>query len=197
MPFVDFTALTAPTAADLDIVSRQGMMVFATAADRNSQLSGVLAEGMFCFTKDDDSVYYYDGSNWVTYTSPEITYTPTWQNFTPGALSTVAASYQWLPGLRLACWGQVTIGSDGSVDGNVKGVLPLSQSAGASGATGSSLQNDVGTRIYNGFSHCIPGATVFDFHHAESGNGGVVNATNPFTWTTGDVFTWDIQVAVT
>lgn len=196
MPLVDFTALTEPTAAQLDIVSRQGVMTFDTEAERNSQLASVLAEGMFAFTKDTDSVWYYDGTTWIQYTSPEITYTPTWTNFTPGTLSTIAASYQWLPGRRLAVWGQVTIGSDASVTGNLKGVLPLAQSAGDSGATGSSLLNDAGTQIYNGFVHCIPGASVFDFHHAEAGNGGIVNATAPFSWTTGDVFTWDIQVTV-
>lgn len=197
-----FTALTEPTAAQLNIVSEQTVMVFSSTADRDSQIPAAdTTDGMFCVTTDDFTMYWVTddtdpGGGWEIFLSPTIDYVPTWNNLTIGS-STVVASYAWLPGRILHCWGQAVLAADASVTGDIQHIIPLSQTASAKGATGTALLNDVATRIYTGLVHCVPSSTVFDFHHSESANGGVVDASSPFTWATGDVFTWDIQIPVT
>lgn len=50
-------------------LQNQTIMYFATAAARNSALSGVLVEGMFCYLADTNSTEYYDGAAWVSIAS--------------------------------------------------------------------------------------------------------------------------------
>lgn len=62
MPFVDFDAGQIVTAAELDVVSRQSVMVFDDAAARDTALAGELAEGMVVYLKDINRLQKYDGS---------------------------------------------------------------------------------------------------------------------------------------
>lgn len=53
------------TAAQVNTyLQEQTVMVFADASARTTALSGVLAEGMMSYLKDDNKVYKYDGSAW-------------------------------------------------------------------------------------------------------------------------------------
>jgi len=65
MGFIDFTSGQVLTADQMDLVMRQSVMVFDDASDRNTQLSGVLAEGMLAYLKDTNTVEQYDGSAWA------------------------------------------------------------------------------------------------------------------------------------
>lgn len=66
MPFKDFTAGDILTAADVDdFLMRQSIMTFADASARNTALTDVLAEGMFCFLEDTNEFQFYSGSAWV------------------------------------------------------------------------------------------------------------------------------------
>jgi len=47
-------------------LQQQTVMVFASAAARTTALSGVLAEGMCSYLQDDNTVYVYNGSAWVS-----------------------------------------------------------------------------------------------------------------------------------
>jgi len=73
MGFIDFTAGQVLTADQMDLVMRQSVMVFDDAASRNTELSGVLAEGMLTYLKDSNRVEKYDGSSFV---SLEVTSLP-------------------------------------------------------------------------------------------------------------------------
>jgi len=66
MGFIDFTSGQVLTADQMDLVMRQSVMVFDDASDRNTQLSGVLAEGMLTYLKDTNRVEKYDGSAFVS-----------------------------------------------------------------------------------------------------------------------------------
>lgn len=194
----NFASGAVLTAAQLDgYLMEQSMMVFASEAARTSAFSSesvTAAQGMFSVTTDTDTIWYHDGSAWTEFSSPPIDYTPAWSGFTVGS-ATVVASYQWMPGRVLRVWGQCTLAGDSSFSGALQQTIPLSETASAKGATGTALLNDVGTTIYVGLVHCVPSSTAIDFHHAESAtNGGLVGATAPFTWTTSDVFTWDIII---
>ena len=65
MAFIDFTSGQVLTADQMDTVMRQSVMVFDDSADRNTQLSAVLAEGMISYLKDTNTVEQYDGSAWT------------------------------------------------------------------------------------------------------------------------------------
>jgi hypothetical protein len=68
--FKNWTAGDVLAAADVnDFLMRQAVMRFANASGRNTDLTGVLAEGMVVFLKDDDQLYVYDGTQWRLATS--------------------------------------------------------------------------------------------------------------------------------
>jgi len=71
MPFKDFAAGDILTAADVDdFLMRQTIMVFADSSARDTALSAVLAEGMFCYLNDTNAFQYYDGSAWADVSNP-------------------------------------------------------------------------------------------------------------------------------
>ena len=71
MPFKDFVAGDILTAADVDnYLMRQAIMTFADSAARDTALSAVLAEGMFCYLNDTNAFQLYDGSAWADVSNP-------------------------------------------------------------------------------------------------------------------------------
>ena len=62
--FKDFTTGEVLTAADVDGYLMQGIWVFASNAARDAAVTAP-AEGNFAFTKDTNSLWYYDGAAWV------------------------------------------------------------------------------------------------------------------------------------
>lgn len=66
--YKDFTAGMTLTAADLEeYCELQGIMRFASAAARDSALSGVLIEGLTVLLKDTNAFSIYTGSGWTTF----------------------------------------------------------------------------------------------------------------------------------
>jgi len=62
--FKDFTTGEVLTAADVDGYLMQGFWVFATTTARDAAVTAP-SEGNFAFTKDTNSLWYYDGAAWV------------------------------------------------------------------------------------------------------------------------------------
>ena len=62
--FKTFTTGEVLTAGDVNGYLMQGVLVFATAAARNSAITSP-QEGQFAFTKDTNGLWYYDGVAWV------------------------------------------------------------------------------------------------------------------------------------
>ena len=62
--FKTFTVGEVLTAADVNGYLMQGVLVFATTAARDSAITSP-QEGQFAFTKDTNSLWYYDGAAWV------------------------------------------------------------------------------------------------------------------------------------
>lgn len=62
--FKDFQTGEVLTAADVDGYLMQGIWVFASTAARNAAVTSP-QEGNFAFTKDTNSLWYYDGAAWV------------------------------------------------------------------------------------------------------------------------------------
>lgn len=66
-----FAAGEVLTAANVNgYLMDQSVMVFDDAADRTSTLGLDVAEGMLAYTKDDNTLQYYDGSAWNNVSSP-------------------------------------------------------------------------------------------------------------------------------
>ena len=113
--------------------------------------------------------------------------TQAFTNFTKGN-GTVQARYLKIG--RLVLWqGYVILGSTSSLTSSyLYATLPFVMQS-SLGYVGVANFGDAGTRDY-------PGAVVSDantrvyFVHAESGNFGGVNNTNPFTWATNDSIRW-------
>ena len=62
--FKTFTVGEVLTAADTNGYLMQGVLVFASEAARNSAITSP-QEGQFAYTKDNNSLWYYDGAAWV------------------------------------------------------------------------------------------------------------------------------------
>jgi len=62
--FKTFTVGEVLSAADVNGYLMQGVLVFASTAARNAAITSP-QEGQFAFTKDTNSLFYYDGAAWV------------------------------------------------------------------------------------------------------------------------------------
>lgn len=194
--FKNFSTGAVLTEADMDGIVRQTVMPFADVATRDSELSGVLQESMFCMTQDADTLWHYDGSEWQAFMASEPTaVTPSWNNLTVGA-ATQVADIQNVGSKQLRYKGQITLAADSSIGGSFTLDIPESLTSIGTPCRGIAIYNDTGTRIYQGTVGVAPSSTVIAFTHGESGNGGLANATAPFTFGTGDVIAWDITIGV-
>jgi hypothetical protein len=62
--FNDFAVNDTPGATDFDGIMRQTIMGFADASTRDTELTGVLEEGLVTQTLDDDTFWRYTGAAW-------------------------------------------------------------------------------------------------------------------------------------
>ena len=111
------------------------------------------------------------------------TFTPSWNNLTVGN-GTNLGRYVQLNDLIIVNY-ELTFGTTTSVTGNVgvscpSGLTPVRVSS------LSVVMEDSGTRYYPGSAVNIATLGRFELIHGESGNQGLMNSTNPFTWVTGD-----------
>jgi hypothetical protein len=195
MGIKNFTAATALSADVDDYLMRQTITRYASAADRTSQLAAasITAEhGMFSFLLDTNSIYYYNESAWIPFSTPWTAYTPSWTNLTVGS-GTQNAKYRYVGG-DLRVRGTITLAADSSITGVVFQTIPNSVTADAGWQGGVGLVNDAGTRIYPCVIGVTASSTTFTWVHAETG--GTLTATSPFTFGTGDLITWDFTVGV-
>lgn len=179
--FHDFASGEVLTANNVDgYLMRQTVMTFATSAARDSDLSGVLDEGMVAYLEDNDQLTYYNGSGWRVIYQAKTAWTPTFTNLTVGN-GTLAGEYARFGELVHVSF-ELTWGSTTSISGSVSiSNLPVN-AATAVPTIGQGLWTDSGTTVRAGFL-LITGAASAALHSDQN----VVNSTNPFTWTTGDV----------
>ena len=71
MPYKDFAVGEVLTSADVDTyLMRQTVMVFDDATERDTDLSGVVTEGMLAYLKDSNTIVKYNGSSWENISNP-------------------------------------------------------------------------------------------------------------------------------
>jgi hypothetical protein len=196
----NFTTETL-TSGDVDgYLMRQSVMCFDSAAARDSALSGILEDGMVAYLRDVNGYYFYDSgitlptggtAGWRVWYSQWGTFTPSFTGLTVGN-GTSLAVYRWEKG-ALHTRGQFTLGSTSSFSGSLEMSIPDSRTGDAYGSYGAGVLNDAGTRLYSTVCSVAPSSTLIRW----TTDGGPVTSTGPFTWTTGDIFTWDIFCNVT
>lgn len=182
--FTDFTTGQQLTADLMDGVLRQTVMYFASASARDSDLSGVVAEGMVCYLADAPKrLMYYDGTIWRYIQSEWTSYTPTWQNVTVGN-GTSTGEYRYR-GDDLEVNARFILGSSSSVSSNVMLAVPDGQTVTGIVALGTATFVDSSTKEWIGVARSIAADTSITFYHGSTGTGNV-SATDPFTFGTGD-----------
>lgn len=106
--------------------------------------------------------------------TPAKAFTPVWINLTVG--NGVQDFWCKRKGDEITVQGRLTFGSTTSIGGSVSFGLPVA--AGRHGAL-HALIVDFGTRYYMGGLDLTAGSAAAPLLHSESGNSGIVNATNP------------------
>jgi hypothetical protein len=202
MGFFDKTAGDIWNASNVDETIRQTNMRFASTAARDAAITGGnLETGMVAVTTDTQTYWTYNGSAWVPWMSP-------WTSFTSldnGVVGTdmdigdgtFVGRYKYEPGGLHVRW-SLTFGSTSALTGDAAFALPNSVTSNASAYSyGSGIYFDSGApRNYPLVVGCSPSSTFATMYHAESGNEGVVDQTNPVAFGTNDILTADIVVAI-
>lgn len=163
----------------LNGIMGQSNMVFASTSARDTALSGELAQGMFAVTTDTDSLWYYDGSGWVAWSTPWTSFTPSWGNLTEGN-GTNSGRYRYQNG-DLLVRARIDLGSTSSVTGSVTLTLPNSEVAAGLLSLGTTVSKQSGTGTYDGVAMIESNTSTIDCY-----SDNAINATVPFTWGTGD-----------
>lgn len=113
-------------------------------------------------------------------------YTPTDANITVGN-GTRSARYTRVGRLIAFQW-QLTWGTTTAMGGNASVGIPVAASSTSPFYPLPALLRDAGVRHYVGTAGIGFSTNVLaDLFHSEAGNFGIVNATNPFTWGSGDL----------
>jgi hypothetical protein len=191
MPDSNLADASTLTSTFYNTYIREQVVVTCTSATRPTAL-----EGRMIFETDLNLLRIYDGSSWRILSSAGWTnYTPTWTNLTLGDGSQ-SGEYRYSQD-QIRVRGTLIFGSTTAVTGTISLLIPNSATSAASGlSVGNLVLEDVGARLYVGQTLVATSSTAIAFYHSESGNGGAVNATAPFTWAVGDAIYWDISVAL-
>lgn len=194
MPFKDFVGEVL-TSADVDAYLMQGILVFADTTERDTDLASYLEEGRFCYTEDTDSIYYYDGSAWVTYSSPWTTFTPSFTNLTLGA-ATTDCSYRYQSGdFRVRVL--ITCAADTVPAGTITMNIPNSVTADSGGGMGVGvIYDDSASRPYPLLVDVLPASGVLTFYFMNENTSGNWDATAPITVVTDDRIRIDVTIPV-
>ena len=144
--------------------------------------------GQIIYETDTGYLRVWDGSAWDYFSPAQATIPGAWTSYTPtqSALTLGNGTSSWYyteVNKMVTVLGYVGWGSTTSLNNDWTVTLP--STAAAAEYCGSVNMRDAGTRIYVG-TVFPETTTTFRLGQSESGNFGIVNATNPFTWTTND-----------
>jgi len=147
--FKTFVNLTTLPASDVNnYLMEQSLMVFASAAARNSALTSP-AEGMHAYLSDVNQVTVYDGTSWRPINASSWTsYSPTLVNVTLGTGGTSVFAYS-VSGTTVSVRGVITFGTGGALTGSPTFTFPLTAVA-SQNVLGVARFTDTGTSDYAG-----------------------------------------------
>ena len=186
--WVEFGA--APSGSSITLAS------YADSAARTSAIPSP-TEADLSYLQDTNSVEVYDGSAWKQLAVDSGgTYSPSHTNITVGN-GTEVARYVQVNKLVFVTY-QLTWGSTTSFSGNIEVGLPFTAVA---RAWGMGLLTDAGVTNIAAEVSVSTGANKVEFRPLYAAStfaewNTVINATNPFTWTTSDVLQFSIAYEV-
>ena len=184
MPETTWVDGDVATVAKLNQIEDQ-IIVTCTAGTRPT---GV--EGRRIFETDTNRELLYDGAAWVIMWSPWTAFTPVWTSTTLTD-STNAGSLQYSDGnLRLRY--TLTFGASTAFTGSAQVDIPNSHTSANDGVdtVGVMYLRDSGaSNEYTGIVRVAPNTTKITLFSQNN-----VNATNPFTWATGDSLSIFVEV---
>lgn len=161
----DWVAGDVPTAAQFDtFLQEQTVMVFATAAARDTALATAKSEGMTTYQLDSNSYTVYTGSVWAT-TGPAhgalTTWTPTWTQSATISKTIQQATYSRV-GRQITANFSMTATSAGTAANPILFGLPVAAAASVQ-AVGNVVVFDTSvSAFFNGFAY-MQGSSAFGF----------------------------------
>lgn len=184
-----FSPLDIPTATQMNGLVRQGTMIFASTAARDSALSGVLEEGMQTYQTDTNTITYYTGSAWRIIFQPSTSYTPTGSGAITTGNGTYTAAYS-RSGDSVTVRGQFVLGSTSAI-GSGQATLSLPVTADTSAQTlGSALFFDQSANnVYPAvvlINSGVGSSSMVVGNMNGAGGTTAVSSSVPFTWATSD-----------
>lgn len=192
-----FTSTTLSASDMNDYLMKQSVMSFATTAARDSALSGVVREGMHAYTQDTDTVWLYTNTGvasaqWVRYSSPWTDWSsPSFSSGVTAGDGTFDVVSRYERG-SLHIRGQFTLGSTSAISSVPQFDVSSYMTSTATHVSGgmAAVRDTSAARWYNGSAIVGIGG---DFIVIQT-DGGPIDSTTPFTWTSGDLILWDILV---
>ena len=178
----------------------QSIMRFTSTTTRDAAFGGAgeptLAEGMFAYTTDTNTLWLYDGSAWVAAVNASslngigeyTAYTPTWSGLTVGNGTNTFAYAQVNKFVHV--FGTFEFGSTSAITASGPSMtLPLARIAMSIPTMGTGNYADSGVATYLAYPISVATNTVQFFAPNASGTYITetgISATVPFTWGTGD-----------
>jgi len=175
MPETTFSDGDVVTAAQLNQIEDQ-IVVTCTSTTRPT---GV--EGRMIFETDTNQLRLYDGSTWrLIAGSAWVDFSPTFNNISTSATD---GAYRFADGGMFIL---ANASVSGAATGTVTVDVPASETKRADGLVAIGLTRYINTGGTDAVGQCYAtsGASVITL--TDNDDGGVVNATNPFTWASGD-----------
>lgn len=163
--------------------------VFVNSAARDSVLPSPLTGTFAILSGPPMEITIYNGTTWRTIDRPRQSYTPTFTNFTLGN-GTVSAEWS-KQGDTVSADVYVQLGSTSIMGSSPSISLPV---AAARTSVGSLALVDTGARFYAGVTRTGGPSSTISMTAASTA--GIISATEPFVWTTNDVFFFTHRYAV-
>ena len=194
--FRDFATNEVLTSANVNnYLMTQAVMSFSSTTTRDSALSGSLAEGMVAYTRDTNSMWWYDNTDWQALFTGWSTFTPSWTGLTVGS-ATQTARWRIESGcMRISLL--ITLAADSAIDSSstyftIPALSSWTPSGGANYPVIGNVVAKDGTTDETGHAFVNSAGTAVLVYCG----GNDITTTNPFTWTTGDQIYVDISIPV-
>ena len=176
-----------------EIAAKGDLIVGTGSATFDNLTAGNNGETLVADSSTSTGLAYKSASALYPFTS----FTPTWTNLTVGN-GTGVYKYQQI-GKQIFAFYKFTLGSTSAIGTNPNVTLPINPASGAGGFLSYSAKlTDNGVGTFNGAVdedtnklYLASGVTSGSFL-----NGGTITATSPFTWTTGDSISFNINYEV-
>lgn len=193
MGFKTFASGDVLTAADVNDYLMEQVIIVCTSTTRPSSPNS----GMVIYETDTKIFRFYEDGGWRHFLTGR-----TWESRTPVLVNLTTPKFNvqryHVAGRLCSVSGSLVIDTATSISGTITIDLPFNGASptGFQAWAGTVHYLDTGTRHYVGTCWVSPGGNTLNLVHPGSGNAGLVNATNPFTFADGDSINYAVSYEV-